>query len=120
MKIIVAGDILPWKNNADLFKKGDALTLFGEKVCNLFESADFSIINLEGPLTDATVKQDKIGPVIKADKETIRGIQALNVKAVALANNHITDYLQKGIDDKLESNMLGLQIIKTNRKKANT
>ena len=103
MKIIVASDILPWKNNADLFKKGDALTLFGEKVCNLFESADFSIINLEGPLTDATVKQDKIGPVIKADKETIRGIQALNVKAVALANNHITDYLQKGIDDTLST-----------------
>lgn len=103
MKIIVAGDILPWKNNVDLFKKGDALTLFGEKVCNLFESADFSIINLEGPLTDATVKQDKIGPVIKADKETIKGIQALNVKAVALANNHITDYLQKGIDDTLST-----------------
>ena len=103
MKIIVAGDILPWKNNVELFKKGDALTLFGEKVCNLFESADFSIINLEGPLTDATVKQDKIGPVIKADKETIKGIQALNVKAVALANNHITDYLQKGIDDTLST-----------------
>ena len=52
MKIIVAGDILPWKNNVELFKKGDAFTLFGEKVYNLFESADFSIINLEGPLTD--------------------------------------------------------------------
>ena len=103
MKFIVAGDILPWKNNVELFKKGDAFTLFGEKVCNLFESADFSIINLEGPLTDATIKQDKIGPVIKADKETIKGIQALNVKAVALANNHITDYLQKGIDDTLST-----------------
>ena len=99
MKIVIAGDLLPWSNNANLFKKGDAKTLFGNEVCQLFATADYSILNLEGPLTDATVKQQKIGPVIKADKETIKGLQALKVKAVALANNHITDYLQKGIDD---------------------
>ena len=99
MKIIVAGDLLPWTNNANLFKKGDARTLFSNEICLLFETADFSICNLEGPLTDATVIQPKIGPNIKADKETVKGLQALKVKAVALANNHITDYLQQGIDD---------------------
>ncbi len=99
MRIIVAGDLLPWTNNAHLFKSGDARTLFGDKVCQLFETADYSIVNLEGPLTDASVGQCKIGPVIKAEKETVRGLQALKVKAVALANNHITDYLQQGIED---------------------
>ena len=99
MRIIIAGDILPWTNNAHLFKEGDAKTLFGNEVCNLFETADFSIVNLEGPLTDATISQHKIGPVIKAEKDTVRGLQALKVKAVALANNHITDYLQQGVDD---------------------
>ena len=99
MKIIIAGDILPWINNDHLFKEGDAKALFGDEVCCLFETADFSIVNLEGPLTDATIAQHKIGPVIKAEKGTVQGLKALKVKAVALANNHITDYLQKGIDD---------------------
>ena len=39
MKIIIAGDIIPWTNNAHLFKEGDAKTLFGDEVCSLFETA---------------------------------------------------------------------------------
>lgn len=102
-RIVIAGDLLPWKNNEKLFKKGDSITLFSEKVCDLFHEADFSIVNLEGPLTDASEKQSKIGPVIKAGKDTINGIKGLGVKAVALANNHITDYLNRGISETIDT-----------------
>lgn len=101
-RLILAGDLLPWSNNCKLFENGEASTLFGEEVCKLFQKADFSIVNLEGPLTDSNACQSKIGPVIKAGKDTVRGIKALGVKAVALANNHITDYMQEGVTDTLK------------------
>lgn len=102
-KIVIGGDLLPWKNNYSLFVNGDSDSLFGEKVCNLFSTANFSIINLEGPLTDSKEQQTKIGPIIKAGKDTIKGIAALGIKAAALSNNHITDYLDKGVKDTIET-----------------
>lgn len=99
IRIIVAGDLLPSEENYSLFEKGDATELYGKEICQLFADADFSIANLEGPLTDATTPQVKDGPGIKAPKATIEGIKNLGLSAVALANNHITDYLQQGIDD---------------------
>lgn len=101
IKIVIAGDILPSGKNIPLFEKGDVDQLFGNKICNLFKSADFSIVNLEGPLTDSIEKQDKVDPILKASKKSIAGIKNLGVSAVALANNHITDYLQRGVDDTL-------------------
>ena len=98
-RIIIAGDLLPSKNNVSLFENGNALALFGEKVLQLFKDADYSIINLEGPLTEATIQQDKVKPVLKSSKQSIRGIKSLGVTSVALANNHITDYLQQGYYD---------------------
>ncbi len=98
-RIVIAGDLLPWKNNSELFNNGNALSLFGERICSIFASSDFSIVNLEGPLTDSTERQNKIGPVIKAGKESINGLTALGIKAVALANNHVTDYLDRGVQD---------------------
>lgn len=101
--IIVCGDLLPSGNNVELFKKGDAESLFGKEILQLFADADFSIANLEGPLTDSNIAQQKDGPCIKAPKSAIAGIKKLGVSAVALANNHITDYLQQGIDDTIDT-----------------
>lgn len=98
-KIVIAGDLLPSGKNIPLFETGDAEQLFGKDICNLFASADYSIMNLEGPLTDSNNGQSKAGPVIKAPSKTIKGIEALGVKAVSLANNHITDYGEEGYLD---------------------
>ena len=102
IKIIVAGDILPSEGNIDLFEKGDAKTLFGKEICQLFAASDYSIVNLEGPLTDCIIPQQKNGPVIKAPMSTILGIKNLGVSAVAMANNHLTDYLQQGLIDTIK------------------
>jgi poly-gamma-glutamate synthesis protein (capsule biosynthesis protein) len=98
-KIVIAGDLLPSGKNLKLFEEGNAKAIFGEKVIDLFSKSDFSIFNLEGPLTDSSKAMEKTGPVIKASKECIRGIKGLGVKAVALANNHITDYQKDGFKD---------------------
>ena len=102
-KIIIAGDLLPSGKNIELFEKGDAEKIFGQVVCQLFSDADFSIINLEGALTDSDEKQLKVDPILKAPIAAINGIKNLGVKAVALANNHITDYCDKGYDDTINT-----------------
>lgn len=101
-RIVIAGDLLPAGKNLKLFEEGKAKAIFGEKVIDLFSKSDFSIFNLEGPLTDSAKAMEKTGPAIKAPKECIRGIKGLGVKAVALANNHIIDYQQDGFDDTIK------------------
>ena len=98
-QIVIAGDLLPSGKNQKLFEEGNAKAIFGEKIIDLFNNADFSIFNLEGPLTDSNKAMEKTGPVIKASKDCIKGIKGLGVKAVALANNHITDYQEDGFKD---------------------
>ena len=98
-RIIIAGDYLPNATNIPLFEAGDAQQLFGKEICHLFGEADFSIVNLEGALTDAVEQQEKIGPVLKAPISTVKGIKSLGVDAIALANNHIMDYGPKGYSD---------------------
>lgn len=102
IKIIIAGNILPSGDNLALFEKGESKTIFGEEVCYLFQTADFSIANLEGSLTDSAEPQKKDGSCIKAPKATISGIKNLGLSAVTLANDHIADFGQKGIDDTVE------------------
>ena len=103
ISIIIAGDLFPSEENYELFKKGDVEALYGRELCKLFANADFSIANLEGALTDSTNPQRKDGPGIKAPVETIAGIKKLGLSAVALANNHITDYRQEGCVDTIRT-----------------
>ena len=99
IRVLIAGDLLPSENKYPLFEEGNAEALFGKEICQLFSNSDISIANLEGPLTDSSFPLKKDGPGIKAPKSSIAGIKRLGLTAVALANNHITDYLQPGIDD---------------------
>ena len=98
-RVVIAGDLLPSGKNLKLFEEGDVNTIFGEKILDLFNKSDYSIFNLEGPLTIFNKAMEKTGPVIRASKKCIKGIKGLGVKAVALANNHITDYQKDGLED---------------------
>ena len=102
-KIVIAGDLLPSGKNIKLFQEGNAKSIFGEQICQLFLNADYSIINLEGALTYSVDMQLKVDPILKAPISAIKGIKKLGVKAVALANNHITDYCNKGYDDTIKT-----------------
>ena len=66
-RIIIAGDLFPSAGNIHLFEMGDSQTLYGPEVCQLFSDADFSIVNLEGVLTESEDRLEKAsGPSLKA------------------------------------------------------
>ena len=98
-KIIVAGDLLPMPCNYELFTAGDVRALFGERICELFESADYRICNFEGCFTDGDQPIEKIGPSIKAPTDTINAIKQLGIDYASLGNTHSMDYGRQGYLD---------------------
>lgn len=98
--IIIGGDLFPTPVNQYLFEKGDCESLFGEQICSLFNSSQYSICNLEGVLTDSTGQVEKSsGPKIKASGASITAYKLLGIKCLATANNHVMDYLKQGYED---------------------
>ena len=84
---------------ADVFIKQERrYGYFLENVAGIFSRGDFTVVNLEGPLTAATAPMDKefrfVGP-----PEFVNILQDGGVGAVNLANNHIGDYYDRGISD---------------------
>lgn len=65
-KIIIVGDTFPTYTNVNYFSDGDVKSLFGEKICEMFNDADLTICNLEGALTDNPGRCNKIGAVVVA------------------------------------------------------
>jgi poly-gamma-glutamate capsule biosynthesis protein CapA/YwtB (metallophosphatase superfamily) len=78
--------------------------LFDTKVLQLFSNADLNVVNLESPLTNASEKNRilKTGPSLKASPATIGALNLINESLIALANNHIYDYGEQGLQDTLE------------------
>ena len=95
-KMIIAGDIFPADSNKELFIKGDGERLYGREIINLFQNADFSILNFEGSFYQSETPINKSGPVIGNSPDTINGFLALNPSLINLANNHSLDYGVEG------------------------
>lgn len=96
MQIVICGDLLPTELNEENFIKGNIERLFDERIISLFHDCDYSICNLEGPLTNHSSPELKSGPNIKASPDSINGIVKLGVSCLCLANNHIMDYGKQG------------------------
>ena len=95
MKILITGDLVinqPYNtSNID------------NNIIDLFEKSDLNIVNLEAPVTTSTSKIIKTGPHLKADNNsTLKVLKSLEVDVVTLANNHVLDYDEQGVDDTLE------------------
>ncbi|AUC15741.1 hypothetical protein BTO06_11530 [Tenacibaculum sp. SZ-18] len=71
-----------------------------ELLCE-FRRSDFVICNLEGPTTIAEFK-NTTQTVIKSPRETINYLSKRNIKVFNLANNHIFDANNVGIDDTIQ------------------
>ncbi len=102
MKCLFVGDISPTDTNAALFAAGDVQALFGDTL-SLFEGNDLNMINLECALTDAEPPISKIGPPLKAPRETAEVLKKVGVTVCGLANNHFFDYGKKGAEDTLSA-----------------
>lgn len=74
-RIMIGADLVPTESNAELFKRGDARTLVGEELLEKLNSADYTIFNLEVPLTDEQHPIIKCGPNLIAPTDTIVSAQ---------------------------------------------
>ncbi len=76
---------------------------FFQNVKGVFEEDDFTIVNLEGTLTDSdnirTTKQWNH----KGKPEYVDILVNASVEAVTLGNNHIMDYQQEGVNDTIQT-----------------
>lgn len=101
-KIIIGADLVPTQSNYQYFKDCDIENLIGTELREKLNSADFTIFNLEVPLTDLEDPIDKCGPNLIAPTYTIDGLKAINPHFFTLANNHILDQGNQGLESTIE------------------
>lgn len=97
MRVLIGADIVPTKNNIDIFEAGDLEGLVGKELARVMCDSDFNILNLETPLTDKLSPIVKAGENFAAPKRTISGLRAINPHFYGLANNHILDQGDQGL-----------------------
>ena len=82
---------------------------FFDGVRQVFEDDDLTIVNLEGPLTNAE-KSNKHGFVFKGSPDYVDILSGSSVELCNLANNHTMDYGKTGLKDTvnvLDANGIG-------------
>lgn len=71
-----------------------------QNVIDLFEKSDLNIVNLEAPIVKNSKKGFKLGPHLKGNRQSTENIlKLLDVGLATLANNHILDYGEEGVNE---------------------
>lgn len=102
MRVIVTGDFAPINRVASLIKLKDFESIYNN-IRPILLNSDLAITNLETPLTTSETRIEKTGPSLKADKESAEAIKYGGFSLVTLANNHILDYGEKGLNDTIST-----------------
>lgn len=103
MNILIGADVVPTDKNVELFKSGNVNTLIGEGLLASLKEADYRIFNLETPLVDNESPIDKRGPNLIAPTNAINGYVGIHANLVTIANNHILDQGQNGLDSTIKT-----------------
>lgn len=108
MKIIVAGDFCPHHQSLELIEQGRHVEMFAE-IQPIVKSADYSLVNFECPIKiNPNAKPiAKCGPNLHCTTKAIDAIKYMGFKGVTLANNHVMDYGEAGLNDTLHALKLG-------------
>lgn len=101
-KLLIGADLVPTESNYEHFKSGNVDALLGDELLKKLRDADFTIFNLEVPLTDKITPIEKCGPNLIAPTYTIKGLQAINPSFFSLANNHILDQGKQGLESTIK------------------
>ena len=101
MKLLICGDLSVTSESRPAFERSDARAAFGD-VCDLFASADRTVVNLECALTDSENRIIKCGPNLKGPKTTADTMLAAGVTDCTLSNNHIFDFGKEGFWDSIK------------------
>lgn len=104
-KILIGGDFCPIGR---MYNKYDDKTICSrfETIKGYFKKADYRVLNLETPLLKKGVKYapiPKSGPNLSCPQSAVSILRHLNIDMVTLANNHIMDYGDEGLESTLET-----------------
>ena len=95
-KILIFGDICPTNDTIQSFESGSGERLMGN-VLPLIKDADYCIANLECVITDHPTSVKKCGPILYGSTKCMTTIADVGIQAVSLANNHIRDCGDEGV-----------------------
>ena len=96
--ILFAGDFVPHGRTKTLVDNGEYDKIITNDVKLVIEDADYSVVNLEAPVTEVGYKPiKKVGPILSAGANTPDAIRFAGFKMAVLANNHMNDYGEEGI-----------------------
>lgn len=91
LKMFACGDVVNFTAKKDFVNK---------ELSDLIKSCDISICNFEAPIKYEDMKAiKKAGPHVYQSKESIEILKNVGFNYVSLANNHIYDYGQKGMEE---------------------
>ena len=103
MKLLIAGD-LSLQDRAKIFVTNeDNLDLAFGRIKELNKDVDYSIVNLESPITNNDNGIIKDGPILNNPQSIFNVIHYCNFSIVTLANNHLKDYGSKGVVDTIKN-----------------
>ena len=98
-ELLFAGDLCPIGINESVLSNRSSVRFAEAR--SFFDRFDFVTANLEAPLTDENTPIFKSGPNLRANTRVALGIKELGVTAVSLANNHIYDHGEVGMESTL-------------------
>lgn len=90
--IVIAGDFFPGSDQA-------LHNPFSESIIGLFRDTEYVILNLEAPLTERGKPISKTGPNLRMSPRYAKLLKESGVDCVCLANNHIRDFGDVGLED---------------------
>lgn len=97
-EILICGDLYSSGKNEQYFCEGNRNGLLNN-LESVFSQAELIIANLECPLINFKDPILKSGPNLGAPEATVKGIKALGIEALNLANNHIMDHGSQGLEN---------------------
>lgn len=111
IRVLLGGDFCPILRVGELIRKQEFSDLYGDML-PVLQDKDLSILNLESPLTTGTNRISKSGPHLKGPSLTVEAIRFGGFDLVSLANNHMMDFGQQGLEDTIATcNSAGLKFV---------
>ena len=99
-QILITGDFYGGDRLEEQVLRKDYDLIFNDFL-PIIRKADIAITNLEAPLLKIGSPIKKTGPAIKVIPETINAIKYAGFNILTLANNHIMDYGEVGLQSTL-------------------
>lgn len=100
--ICIFGDFVPINRG---IKAVTDKTAISHEITDVIKKADYNIINLECPAVsrEEAIPIQKDGPNLKCSAETVTYLKDVGFNLCTLANNHLKDYGEIGIQDTMQA-----------------